>query len=249
MALTVFNIIRISMYSAVIAWTLIVLGLAIHLDQMLIANDLTRFIPLAIFVSAATLLIIPALIIFGFINRAFLIQQVRAELAFTGLLGLLWFILGIYTALEKDTEVECDFNGDGDWIESDEFSTDTFHAQYHTLEAFSIFNAILLFAFFFLLLLLALRDHRAGETEVWQDPVVDHYWFGDAAATAPRKQMSQGLPAPVTTKFMNNPFSKGGNKTQPVQGTVTTGTIDGTETPMKAGGHYIIYIPPPAARR
>lgn len=81
---------------------------------------IARFIPLSIFVSVATFLILPALIIFGFINRAFLVQQVRIELAFTGVLGLLWFILGIYTAMEKDTEVECDFDGDGDWVESDE---------------------------------------------------------------------------------------------------------------------------------
>lgn len=240
--LSVFNIVRLSFYAAVCLWSLIVLGLAVHLENMLISNDLTRFIPLAIFISVCTLLIIPTLLFFGFIRRQFLIQQTRVELGFVGLLGLLWFILGIYTATGKETEVECDMDGDGDWEDSDEF-TDTFHAQYHTIEAFSIFNAILLFAFFFLLLLLAIRQRRQGNTDVWVAPVTQNHWFG---ATPPPS--GKGLPEPIT--------SGKGKKTM---AQVITGTFGGnagkdqqqqqpSTTPMKAGGHYIIYIPPPPAR-
>ncbi|KAG8896837.1 hypothetical protein FRB99_008615 [Tulasnella sp. 403] len=230
--LSKFNIARLVVFSAVIVWTLIVLGIAAHLDHMLVANDLTRYIPLGIFVAVATLLIVPSLIIFGFPKRPFLIQQVRLELAFVGLLGLLWFILGIVAATGPDTEVECDFDDDGQFEESDEFSTDTYHAQFHTLEAFSIFNAILLLGWFFFLLLLTLRHHRAGHTVVWRSGVTTYPWFG-SAPNAGGKQMGQALPAPVTAKVMAAP-SKGKDFGP---------TGDGQ---MKAGGHYIIYIPPPA---
>jgi len=235
---SIFNIVRTSIYAASIAWTLVVLGLAMHLDQMLIANDLTRFIPLAIFVSVCTLLIIPTLLIFGFIRRPFPIQQVRVELIFVGLLGLLWFILGIYTASEPDASVECDFDGDGDWEESDEFSTDTFHAQIHTIEAFAIFNAILLFVFFFLLLLMSLRQHFRGRYDVWRSGTTSFPWFSSSEDDQDQPQMStkgkgKGLPPPVTAKVVTGTF--GGGKD----------LNNSTTTPMKAGGHYIIYIPPP----
>jgi len=240
--LSVFNIVRLSIYAAVCVWTFIVLGLAVHLEHMLISNDLTRFIPLAIFISVCTLIILPTLVTFGFLRRQFLVQQTRVELGFVGLLGLLWFILGIYTATAQDTEVECDMDGDGNWEESDEFSTDTFQAQYHTIEAFAIFNAILLFAFFFLLLILAIRQRRQGNTEVWVAPVTQNPWFG---ATPPPS--GKGLPEPVTA---------GKDKGKKSMAQVVTGTFGGagkdqqqtSTTPMKAGGHYIIYIPPPPAR-
>jgi hypothetical protein len=246
--LSVFNIIRISIFSAVIAWSLIVLGVAAHLNTILIANEYTRFIPLAIFIAVLTLIIIPALLIFGFIRRPFMLQQVRMELAFVGLLGLLWFILGIYTATSPDTEVECDFDGDGTFEESDEFSTDTFYAQFHCVEAFAIFNAILLLIYFFLLLLLSLRQHRAGYTEVWREPTTTYPWFGVASGMAPKGGAPlTDLPAPVMAKGR---FGKG-DATK--DGQVLTGSLPSSNTsetgeqPMKAGGHYIIYIPPPAA--
>ncbi|KAG8982409.1 hypothetical protein FRB90_006824 [Tulasnella sp. 427] len=251
--LSVFNIIRLSIFSAVIAWSLIVIGVAGHLNTILIANEYTRFIPLAIFIAVLTFLIIPTLIVFGFVQRPFILQQVRMELAFTGFLGLLWFILGIYTATSPDTEVECDFDGDGTFEESDEFSTDTFYAQFHCIEAFAIFNAILLFIYFFLLLLLSLRQHRAGYTEVWREPATTYPWFGVASGMAPKGGNAPltDLPAPVLSKGKFGFGGKGATK----DGQVLTGSLPSTtssemgEQPMKAGGHYIIYIPPPAAAR
>jgi len=237
--LSIFNIVRISIFSAVIAWTMIVLGLASHLDSILIANELTRYIPLAIFVSASTFIIIPALLIFGFIKRPSLIQQVRVELFLVGLLGFLWLILGIYTAFEPDTEVECDFDGDGDWEESYIFSTDMYHAQYRTLEAFSIFNAILLIAYFFLLLILATKEHIQFEKTVWRAGVTVYPWFNQPSSSAP---VNQTLPQPITAspKFGGASIAFSG-----LFGKLATGGKVQEEEPMKAGGHYIIYIPPP----
>lgn len=244
--LSVFNIIRISIFSAVIAWSLIVLGVAAHLNTILIANEYTRFIPLAIFIAVVTLLIIPALMIFGFVRKPFMIQQVRLELAFVGLLALLWFILGIYTASAPDTEVECDFDGDGTFEESDEFSTSTFYAQYHAIEAFSIFNAILLIIYFILLLLLSIRQSRAGYSEVWREPTTTYPWFGVDSGMAPKGGAPlTDLPPPVLSK---GKFGKSATKDgQVLSGQLpSTGNNETSEQPMKAGGHYIIYIPPPA---
>jgi len=247
--LSVFNIIRTSIYSAVIVWTLIVLGMAAHLDSILVSNEMTRFIPLAIFVSVLTFLIIPSLLAFGFIKRPFLVQQVRIEMAFVGVLGLLWFIVGLYTATEPEAEVECEFDNDGDYAPSDEFTTETFYAQYHTLEAFAIFNAILLLLVFFALLLLSLRQHRMGQSQVWTSAVTTYPWFGGSSSNpqVPPKHYG-GLPPPVTAKMVSKSGKEHQTTTVEVNGGINGGA-GGGDTPMKAGGHYIIYIPPPPPSR
>jgi len=236
---SVFNIVRLSIFSIVLAWTLIVLGLASHLETMLIANDLTRFIPLSIFISVCTLLVIPTLLISGFLRQRFAVQQVRVELGLVGLLGILWLVLGIYTAFEPDTQVECDFDGDDIWDESDEFSTDMYHAQYRTLEAFSIFNAILLIAYFFLLLLLSMKEQIQSRTHVWISEVVHYPWFGIGAN-------DDGLPAPATSKDIYTPtISISALRGKKFQFGPKGEEMSEAQQPMKAGGHYIIYIPPP----
>jgi hypothetical protein len=53
----VFNIVRFSIYAAVLCWAIICLAIAVHFNGLLQSNDLTAFIPLAIFVSIATVLI------------------------------------------------------------------------------------------------------------------------------------------------------------------------------------------------
>lgn len=91
-------------------------------------------------------------------------------------------------------------------------NTETYHAQYHVLEAFSFFNMILskfpshriirapltgrspnlVFGFLALLLVLALRQHRQGTKHVWVLPVTMISWFGRSGRNVPK------LPAPVT---------------------------------------------------
>jgi len=234
--LSIFNLIRFAVYFTVMAWSLIVLGLGAFFDHLIISNDMTRYVPLAIFVAVITLLIIPTLLIAGSLKRGLLLSQVRSELAFTGLLGLLWFILGISTASAEDSEITCDFDGSGDFVESDEYTTAMYHAQLRVLRAFSIFNAFLLIAFFLFLLFLAFRQHHMGRGLVWTYRTTTYPWFGGAPAVPAKDYMvsqeSLGLPVPVTSK---------GGKSSPPKGT-TTLAGEG----MNAGGHYIIYIPPPA---
>jgi len=230
--LSIFQTIRLAIYATVLAWSLIVLGLGAFFDHLIIMNDLTRYIPLAIFVAVCTMIIIPTLLLAGSFKRTQLFTQVRSELAFVGLLGLLWFILGISTASGEASTIECDFDGDGDFVESDEYSTAMFHAQLRVLRAFSIFNAVLLLGFFLFLLVLAIRQHRMGRTFVWTSGVASYPWFG-GAPVVPSKEFnvsSDSLPPPVTAKGANG---------APQKGSTTT-------APMQSGGHYIIYIPPPA---
>ncbi|KAG8934327.1 hypothetical protein FRC03_011984 [Tulasnella sp. 419] len=235
---TIFNIVRLSVYSAVIAWTLIVLGLAAFFEHLIISNDLTRFVPLAIFVATATLIIIPVLIMFGFFKRVLPISQVRSELSFVGLLGILWFSLGVYTASSEEADIECDFDDDGVFEESEEYTSGTYQAQYRVLQAFSLFNAILLLGFFIFLAILALREHFQDRRVVWASGVTSYPWFGvsPAGVSAKASPSSSPLPAPATAPYV---FSKPlGQKDQKTE----------AGTPMRAGGQYIIYIPPPPPR-
>jgi len=41
-------------------------------------------------------------------------------MGFVGLLAIFWFALGIYTATEEESDVECDFDGDGAYEETEE---------------------------------------------------------------------------------------------------------------------------------
>ncbi|KAI0660949.1 hypothetical protein C8Q70DRAFT_1052771 [Cubamyces menziesii] len=191
----VFNIVRACVYLAVLVWTIICLAIAAHFQSILVSSDLTRFVPFAIFVCCASLLIFIALLAFGLWKERNPIST-RVELGCLGLAGTLWMALGAFVA-SSDSEmadVECFSSADADSepIELPGFNTETYHAQYHVLEAFSFFNMILIFGFLVLLLVLALRQHRAGTKHVWTLPVSMIAWFG-------RSGRPQGkLPAPVT---------------------------------------------------
>ncbi|KAI0375674.1 hypothetical protein BV20DRAFT_959689 [Pilatotrama ljubarskyi] len=191
----VFNIVRACVYLAVLVWTIICLAIAAHFQSILVSSDLTRFVPFAIFVCCASLLIFVALLAFGLWKERNPIST-RVELGCLGLAGTLWMALGAFVA-SSDSEmadVECFSSADTDSepIELPGFNTETYHAQYHVLEAFSFFNMILIFGFLVLLLVLALRQHRAGTKHVWMLPVSMIAWFG-------RSGRPQGkLPAPVT---------------------------------------------------
>lgn len=236
--LSLFNIFRFAVFFTVMAWSLIVLGLSAFFDHLIISSDMTRYVPFAIFLAVCTLIIIPTLLIAGSFKRIVL-SQVRCELAFAGLLGLMWLILGLSTASAEDSIVTCDFDGSGDFVESDEYSTDMYHEQLRVLRAFSLFNAILLLGFFLVLLFLACRQHLMGRTLVWTSRTTIYPWFGGAPEVPSKEwdvsQESLGLPQPVTSK-------DGVTIAKMPKGTTT---LSG-DSPMNAGGHYIIYIPPPA---
>ncbi|KAG6335642.1 hypothetical protein ID866_3458 [Astraeus odoratus] len=158
-----FNIVRASIYGksgrdhgrplsytsvssgVVLLWTVICLAIAGHFLSLLVINDLTRFVPFAIFVCSASMLILLVLLVCGVLRTGNPIST-RTELACLGLLGTFWLALGAFLASSDsdDAEVECFSSADETTLVNVAgFSTDTYHAQYRVLEAFSLFNVIL----------------------------------------------------------------------------------------------------------
>jgi len=164
-----------------------------------VTNDLTRFIPFAIFVSAATIVLLLALLLFG-LRKANPIST-RIELGCLGLDGILWLVLAAFLVSSdaEDADVEC-FTSDASSnqvpMEMPGFNTDTYQAQYRVMEAFSLFNVILIFAFLLFLLFLAWRHHSHGQRSVWTTAVTTFPWFYSSQDAIDEKEGK--LPPPVT---------------------------------------------------
>ncbi|KAI0759901.1 hypothetical protein BC629DRAFT_1295140 [Irpex lacteus] len=214
---SVFNIIRLSVYAAVLVWTIICLAIAAHFQSLLVSSDLTRFVPFAIFVCSASMLLILALLGFGFWRDRNPIST-RVELGCLGLAGVLWLALGAFLGSSDsgDSDVECFSSADSqEPMTMPGFNTETFHAQYRVLEAFSIFNILLIWAFLLMLLVLALRQHRWGNRTIWLESVTAFPWF--AGRDAQTGKLPAALPAPVSAKrsnTMNTEKSSGSGKSQ-----------------------------------
>jgi len=194
-----FNLIRIGVFVTVLLWTLIVLAIAIHFQGLLLTNDLTRFIPFAIFVSAATIVLLLALLLFG-LRKANPIST-RIELGCLGLDGVLWLVLAAFliTSDAENANVECFTSSsvsDQVPIEMPSFTTEIYQVQYRVLEAFSLFNVILILGFFLFLLFLAWWRHSRGERTVWTAPVTSVTWFYPRGYVMDDKEAK--LPPPVT---------------------------------------------------
>jgi len=191
-----FNIIRTCVYLTVVLWSVICLAIASHFHSLLAASDLTRFVPFAIFVCTVGLLIILILLAFSFRKQMNPIST-RIELGCLGLAGTFWIALGAFlvTSDSENADVEC-FASAASTVPVDHpsFSTETYHAQYRVLEAFSLFNAILIWGFLLFLLVLALREHFKGETQVWYCPVTVYPWLNSYSKN------SSKLPPPVTAR-------------------------------------------------
>lgn len=200
-----FNIIRTCILATVCVFTIIVLGLAAHFLNVLESSDLTNYVPLAIFTATATLFIMSALWIGSCARKPHPIFQTKYELAWLAGLGILWLSLGAYTVSRgDDVEVEC-FDDNGVEVDSlNGFSTDTYYAQYHAIQAFSILNALMLLGLFLLLLFLAIRRNRADPRRpVWAIPATMVNWFGQGRS-GPKTASPDShtpLPAPITARF------------------------------------------------
>ncbi|KZW04029.1 hypothetical protein EXIGLDRAFT_827960 [Exidia glandulosa HHB12029] len=191
----VLNFARFCVYLAIMAWTVIVLAIAAHFEQMLVSSDLTRFVPLAIFISATTLLVILGLLLAPVTLRHNPISTLY-ELCSLGLLGVFWIALGAYTASAEMGEVECFADEDEtEPIEVPGFSTDDYHAQYRALEGFSLINAFLLLGFLLFMLALAFLQHKKGYSP-WSTPMPLFPWFSRRG----NRQRPSKLPPPVTSK-------------------------------------------------
>jgi len=190
----IFNLVRLGLYVAVFLWTIICLAIAVHFRGLLAASDLTRFVPFAIFVCVTSILVIIMLLAFS-LRKEMNPISTRVELCCLALIGTFWLALGAFLATSESevADVAC-YSSDSQTVlvEDAPFSTDAYQAQYHVLEAFSLFNAILIWGFLITLLGLAVRQHLAGEKHVWYSPVTVYAWFNKYDSK------KQKLPAPVT---------------------------------------------------
>ncbi|KAI0092670.1 hypothetical protein BDY19DRAFT_498398 [Irpex rosettiformis] len=219
---SVFNIIRLSVYTAVLVWTVICLAIAAHFQSLLVSSDLTRFIPFAIFVCSASMLLMVGLLGFGFWRDRNPIST-RVELGCLGLAGVLWLALGAFLGSTNsgDSDVECFSSANSqEPMTMPGFNTETFHAQYRVLEAFSIFNILLIWAFLLMLLYLAVRQHRWGNRAIWLESVTAFPWFGGKDAQTGKPPAA--LPDPVSAKRSNTTSTGKSSKSNKSQTQVNT---------------------------
>jgi len=202
---TLFNLIRTSLYGTIILFTVICLALAAHLQTVLAASDLTRFIPFAIFVCTVSLLIFLGLLGASFFLRERNPISTRIELPSLGFAGLLWLILGVYLATSdsQSADVEC-FASATDTQPLDDssasFHTDQYQAMYRVIDAFSLINATLILLFAFGLLFLALRKQRMGDDHMWHGPVTSCAWFNSYKNSVKRGNSTSSSILPITSE-------------------------------------------------
>jgi len=181
---SLFNIIRTSVYGSVLLFTLICLAMASHFQHVLAASDLTRFVPFAIFVCAASLLIFIILLGLSFFFRERNPISTRIELACLALAGIFWLVLGVYltTSESQSADVEC-FSSESATqpldVSAASFHTDQYQAMYRVLMTFSLMNATLVLLFCLGLLFLAIRRHNKGDEHMWHGPVTSCAWFNN----------------------------------------------------------------------
>ncbi|KAJ6613429.1 hypothetical protein B0H10DRAFT_1917292 [Mycena sp. CBHHK59/15] len=173
---SLFNVVRTAVYGSIFIATLICLAMAAHFESVLAASDLTRFVPFAIFVSTAALLIILSLLGFSLFLKQRNPISTRIELACLGLMGTFWLALGVFlaTSESQSADVEC-FASETSTVVLDDstadFQTEQYQAMYRVLMAFSLINAALVIFAFFALLTLAMRCHLNGDYHMWYGPV------------------------------------------------------------------------------
>jgi hypothetical protein len=198
---SLFNSIRSGIYLAALLFTIICLAMAGHFEAVLASSDLTHFVPFALFVGSASLLIILLLqVIFSLFYPTRLISahrlgfsflfrdrnpiSTRIELSSLALAGIFWLALGVYLALSdsQSADVECFSSPTSTEVldaSSATFHTEQYQAMYRVLNAFSLINATLLLIFAFGLFFLALRRHRKGDEHMWYGPVTSCAWFNE----------------------------------------------------------------------
>ncbi|KAJ3880323.1 hypothetical protein F5051DRAFT_400202 [Lentinula edodes] len=201
---SLFNSLRGGIYVAAILFTVICLAMAGHFEAVLASSDLTRFVPFALFVGSASLLIIILLLGFSFLFRERNPISTRLELASLALAGIFWLALGIYLASSdsQSADVECFASATSTQVLNDSsasFHTEQYQAMYRVLNAFSLINATLLLIFAFGLFLLALRRHRKGDEHMWYGPVTSCAWFNEYSKRRDRVKRSQSGILPVET--------------------------------------------------
>jgi hypothetical protein len=240
---SLFITLRACLYGAVFVATLICLAMAGHFQSVLAASDLTRFVPFALFVCCAGLLVISALLGCGLFLRERSPISARLELASLGFLGILWLALGLFLATSdsQSADVECFTAEDASVVldeEASEFQTDQFHAMYHVLTAFALINAVLVLLAFIVLLTLVLRRHLAGDSHMWYGPVsaglVNNYSKPSKSHSSRRRASSKPIlptTAPVLTEKPSTK-SRSASKHRPTHSSSRRAQRDGGHHPV-----------------
>jgi len=256
----VFNVLRTFAFVIVLAWALIVLAIAVHFQIVLVSSELTRFVPLALFAASFTILVIGILLVLSNLRKINPVST-RVELCCLAVIGTVWLALGLLTATSssQDADVEC-FSDTDESLEITSFTTDTFHAQYRVLEAFSLFNAILTWSYFLTLLVLALRHHHLGWKRVWSTPATSSPFYDTQRRPSHKPSHRSGsLPAPVTARMVANVTTRGGHRPRQVTNQPSSREPARRQSPrhsprpQQSGGKaYIVYVPeinrPPESR-
>ncbi|KAF8621627.1 hypothetical protein AX15_007645 [Amanita polypyramis BW_CC] len=169
-----------------------------HFQSVLEPSDLTGFVPFAIFVCSASMLIFIVLLAFSFFLKERNPISTRTELACLGLTGIFWLILGVFLVASdsKTAEVECLSSTTSNVLLADNlatFHTDQYQAMYRVLMTFSLMNATLILLAALTLLGLAIRRHRNGDSHMWHGPVTSCAWFNSYNKNGkPQRSKSNG---------------------------------------------------------
>ncbi|KAH0587546.1 hypothetical protein H2248_006326 [Termitomyces sp. 'cryptogamus'] len=179
---SIFNIVRASVYGAVVLFTVICLAMAGHFQHVLAASDLTRFVPFSVFVCSASLFIFFVLLGLSLLLKERNPVNTRMELTSLGIAGIFWLVLGVFlvTSDSQSADVECFSSASATQPLDDSvasFHTEQYQAMYRVLMVFSLFNAVLVVLFCLTLLFLAIRKHKSGENHMWYGPVTSCAWF------------------------------------------------------------------------
>jgi len=238
--LPLFRIIRLSLYSTIILWSIVVLALSVHFVELLIPSAYTGFIPFGIICGCVTLFILGTLLCLDYVNKSYIVSQVRTELGLVGLLAIMWLVMGAYMSsgdvarLEVECETDADFEDDWD-------PSETLLAQFRVVKAFSLFNTILLIIALLGLLGLSLRHHLAGRRQVWTAKTIIFPWFvmSSSGKATPEKQSGGPQAAPLTA--LPVPASSRRSRREPL----TRSNVTGSPREAEEGKTHIIWIPPP----
>lgn len=237
----IFPIIRGALLGVVAAWTLIVLGIAIHFQTSFVdsAAELT-YVSLAVFVAAVTLALFLVVLVAPCNKFASIILRTKWELVWLGALAVLWTALAGYTTspAAKDNEVECwDEDEQGNVVDTnvEGYSNDVYHARYRVLQAFAFFNCILLLFLFLFILLLAFWHHKRGRYVIWTTPTTAVGWFDRPTGKGTAGHSGRTLPAPITQRksHKDERYEKWDNEKEVGSGRKRAFTFDDAEGKVK----------------
>ncbi|EJT98295.1 hypothetical protein DACRYDRAFT_118997 [Dacryopinax primogenitus] len=190
--MNVVNLLRLIVFFTILIFGLIVMGLTAHFAEILVPSDLTRFVTVGLVVSIITLIITTAIFLLGIFRTYIYAAQTRIELAWLGVLAVLWMALAVFLSASADVEIDCaDAGGAIQENQSVGMTSDEFEAEYRAMQACSFINAILLVAWFLLLLSFAVAHHFSGYKEVWRTPVADYGWFINPLGSRRRRAMDE----------------------------------------------------------